>query len=166
MAAGLALSGLPEFTLLVVAPFLNTNHALALNSPAASPDLLEPLAQREAPVASDEDAREHVDDFDGEGQKPVACLLDRQQDRLDVVLEEDSRDVELGDLVALLRHGVLVGEDRARRRVGLADRIHGWHHRHEVLELVKVRRGLVNGTVERVDEGREVGPEGELVDDV
>lgn len=118
-------------------------------------------------MAGDEDAGEDVDDLDEEGEEAVAALLDGQQDGLDVVLEEEARDHALADLLALLRHGVLVGEDGlGAERAAARDRVHGRDHGHEVLELVEVRRGHVDGAVEGVHERGVVGSERELRDDV
>lgn len=151
--------------LLVVVP-LGADDALALLPAAAADDLADPLAHGEAPVAGDEDAAEDVDDLDGEGEDAVAALLDVQQDGLDVVLEEEAGDPALVDLLALLGDGVLVGEDGALGRVAALDAVYGRHHRHEVLELVEVRLGQVDGAVQRVHQRRVVRPERELRDDV
>jgi hypothetical protein len=48
----------------------------------------------------------------------------------------------------------------------VADAVGGGHDRQKVLELVEVAGGFVDGAVERVNEGREEGAEGELRDDV
>lgn len=118
-------------------------------------------------MAGDEDAGEDVDDLDEEGEDAVAALLDGEQDGLDVVLEEEAGDHALADLLALLGDGVLVGEDGAGAEGAAAgDRVDGRNDGHEVLELVEVRRGDVDGAVERVHEGGVVGSEGEFRDDV
>jgi hypothetical protein len=73
----------------------------------------------------------------------------------------------MADFLALLGDGVLVGEDGGRPHLArVADAVAGGHDRQEVLELVKVAGGFVDGAVERVDEGGEEGAEGELRDDV
>lgn len=119
-------------------------------------------------MAGDEDAGEDVDDLEEEGEDAVAVLLDGEQDGLDVVLEEEAGDHALADLLALLRDGVLVGEDGLGAAEGAAagHGVDGRDDGHEVLELVEVRRGDVDGAVERVHEGGVVGPEGEFRDDV
>ena len=86
---------------------------------------------------------------------------------LDIILEEDARDVALAYDVRLLGDAVLVGEERAVR-VGRSrvDRVDGGDDGEEVLELVEVVWGGGDGSVEGVDElGVEVS-EGEFVDDV
>lgn len=90
---------------------LDADHAGALpdTTPPAADDLARPLAEREAPVACDEDAADEVDDLDEEGEEPGAALLDSQENGLNVVLEEEARNGALAHLVRLLRHGVLVG---------------------------------------------------------
>lgn len=152
----------------IIIPGLGPNHALAAPAvPAAAAEgLAEPLGEGEAPVAGDEDAGEDVDDLEEEGEDAVAALLDGEQDGLDVVLEEEARHHELADLLALLGHGVLVGEDGARARAAAGHGVHRGHDGHEVLELVEVRRRGVDGAVEGVHEGGVVGAEGELGDDV
>ena len=90
-------------------------------------------------MASDHDAAQHIDDLDGEDEETRPRLLHRQQHGLDVVLEEDAGDHVLGDLLALLRHGVLVRQDRVRRSALVSDRVDGGYDGEEVLEFVEVR---------------------------
>ncbi len=151
----------------IIVTGLGADDALAAAGAAAAAEgLAEPLGEGEAPVAGDEDAGEDVDDLDEEGEEAVAALLDGEQDGLDVVLEEEAGHHALADGLALLRDGVLVGEDGAGRGAAAGDRVDGGHHRHEVLELVEVRVRQVDGAVERVHERRVVRPERELRDDV
>lgn len=72
--------------------------------------------------------------------------MHRQQDRLNVVLEEDTGDIVFVDRLALLRYSVLVCENGAG-----ADAVDGWDDGEVVLELVEVFGGGVDGSVERVD---------------
>lgn len=138
----------------------NTHSTTALSSPLAR-DVGDPVGQREAPVSGNEDAADDVDDLDHEGQEAVAALVHGQQDGLDVVLDEDAGDIVVVDLLALLRHGVLVGED------GLgADAVDGGHHGEVVLELVEVGGRQVDGAVEGVDKRGVEGAIRELGDDV
>lgn len=155
--------GIKTHLLVIIA--LRTDNTLTLRPPPLSNDLSHPLAEREAPVTRDHDTTEYIDDLDGEGQDAVAALLDLQHDGLDVVLEEQAGDHALVDLLALLRDGVLVGEDGAAcggRPGTLVHAVDGGHDRHEVLELVEVRFGQVNGAIERVHERRVVLPKREL----
>ena len=92
---------------------LGADDALAAGGAATAEDLAGPGGEGEGPVAGDEDAAEDVGSFDEEGEEAVAALLDSQHDGLDVVLEEESRNAHLRDLVRLLRHRVLVREDGA-----------------------------------------------------
>lgn len=150
----------------MVSSLFVADHSHALLSPPASNDFSDPVAHGEAPVAGDQHTRQHVDDLDQEGEVAVAGLLDRQQNRLDVVLVEDAGELALVDLVALLVHGVLVRVDGLRGAVRVAHSVDGRHHGHEVLELVEGLFGHVDGAVQRVDERRVEGTKRELVDDV
>lgn len=87
----------------------NTNTTVA-PAPLAN-DLADPVAQREAPVASYHDATEDVDNLDHKRQESVTALLHAQQDGLNVVLEEDAGDLMVRDCLAVLSDGVLVGVD-------------------------------------------------------
>lgn len=90
-----------------------------------------------------------------------------QQDRFDIVLEEDARDDALADLVALLGHGVLIGEKRGIVSwIRRPNAVNGGHDGHEVLELVEVCSGEIDCTVERIFERRVKATKGQLVDDV
>lgn len=134
--------------LLLVKAFLrsqNTDSAAAASSSAD--DIVNPVADCEAPVSGDQDTAHDVDDLDQETDDAITALVDSQQDWLDVVLEENAGDVSLVDRLALLRHGVLVGENRPG-----VDAVHRGHNRKIVLKLVEVARGCVDSAVERVDE--------------
>lgn len=61
----------------------------------------------------DQHAAQDIHDLDGEAEEAVAALLDRQHQRLDVVLEEDAGHGALVDLAVLVRDGVLVRVDCA-----------------------------------------------------
>lgn len=117
-------------------------------------------------MAGDENAGEDVDDFDQESEDAVAALLDGEEDGLDVVLEEEAGNHALADVLALLGDGVLVRHDGAGAGAAAGDGVDRRHDGHEVLELVEVRFGYVDGAVEGVDEGGVVRAEGELGDDV
>lgn len=137
----------------------NTNTAVA-PAPLAN-DLADPVAQREAPVAGHHDSTEDVDDLDQEGQESVAAFLHTQQDRLNVVLEKDARDLMIRDCLAMLGDGILVGIDDPA--VG---KVNGRDYGEIVLEFVKVDNGGVDGTIERVDERWVVRPIRHFRDDV
>lgn len=72
----------------------------------------------------------------------------------------------LRGLLALLGHGILVGKDGVGGFALGADGVYRGHDGQEVLELVEVGFGDVHRTIERVDERRIKGPEGQLGDDV
>jgi len=114
-------------------------HTLALppHIAALPPHTDRPLRQREAPMARNQHSAKHIDDFDDEAQEAVAALLNRQQQGLDVVLEEDAGYSAIVDDVRLLGHGVLVRENGAFA-VGVGGAVYGWHHGEEVLEFVEV----------------------------
>lgn len=143
----------------------SSNEALAplLSLP---PHLPGPLRQSESPVPRDHHATQHVHDLEPELQEPGAGLLDGQQDGLDVVLDKNAGDAHITDHVALLGDGELVGVDGAGAEALATDRVDRGHYREEVLELVKVVRGDVDGAVEGVLERGVEGTERELVDDV
>jgi hypothetical protein len=150
----------------MVSSLFVTNHTHALLSPPASNDFANPLVDGEAPVSGHQHTRQYVDDLDQESEVAVASFLDRQQDRLNVVLEEDAGEHALVDLVALLVDGVLVRDNGLRGRVRVTDGVDGRHNRHEVLELVEGVAGHIDGAIERVHERWVKGAKGELVDDV
>lgn len=155
--------------LILVTRLTITQHTLAVPvvSPPLAHDLVRPVAQPVAPVPSHEGAAHHVNNLDEEDEEAVALLGDVEQDWLDVVLEEDTGNDALIDLVALLRHGELIRDNRrGYTRVGVSEAIDGGHDGHEVLELVEVALGRVDRRVEGVDEGRIEGAEGEFVDDM
>lgn len=113
-------------------------------------------------MARNEHTTDYINQLDEEDKKAVAVLVDGQQDWLDVILDKDSRYGQaLVDFLALLRNGVLVGEDGAG-----ADAVDGGHDGEVVLELVEVGGGEVDGAVERVDEGRVEVAKREFGDDV
>lgn len=126
-----------------------------------SQDIPGPLAERVTPVASNEHTTNHIDDPKHERKNAGPRFLDGQHDRLNVILEEDARYVVLVDLLALLRHGVLVREHRAAA-VGVGCRDDG----DVVLELVEVGLGGVDGVIEGVDERWVKGAVRQLRDDV
>lgn len=118
-------------------------------------------------MARDQDTTNDVHNLDDEAQEAIARLLDVQQDGLHVVLEEDAGDVALADDVGLLGDGVLVREEGAVVVGGAGvDAVDGRDDGEEVLELVEVVWGGLNGAVERVGEGWVVVSKGEFVDDV
>lgn len=123
------------------------NADTAVAAPPLANDLAHPVAQRKPPVASHHDAAEDVDNLDQKAKEAMAGLRDAQHDGLDVVLEEDAGDLVVRDDLALLRDGVLVGVDDP-----VAGEIDGGHDREEVLELVEVNNGGVDGAVEGVDQ--------------
>ena len=66
-------------------------------------------------MPSDKNTAKYINDLNAEPKERVSALLDVEQDRLDVVLKEDAWNGLLADLVALLRNGVLVGDNGAAR---------------------------------------------------
>lgn len=159
----------PHFTVppsVMITTLLVTNHAHALLSLPAANDFFNPVAYREAPVSGHKYTGEHVDDFDQESKITITGFLNSQQYRLNVILEKDSRNHALADLVALFGDSVLVGEDSLRGGVRVSDCVHSGHNRHEVLKLMEVGACQVYSTVEGVDQRRVEGAKGELVDDM
>ena len=151
---------LAEFSLIIT--FLGsqeTSSTVAASS--ATNDLVDPVANREAPVSSDENTADDVDDLDQQADNAVAAFVNCQQDRLDIVLDENSGNPSLVHGLALLGHGVLVGEDGFR-----VDAVDGGNDREVVLELVEVGFGCVDCAIERVDERRVERTVRKLRDDV
>lgn len=108
-----------------------------------------------------------VDDLDQKDDEAVARFFDLQQNGFDIVLEEDARDDALADFVALLGHGVLIGEKSGIVSwVRGPNAVDGGHDGHEVLELVEVCGGKIDCSVERIFEGGVEATKGQLVDDV
>lgn len=154
--------------------------------PRPSPILQPPIRQPMSPAAGHEHATDEVDQANGQGQQAAALLGHDDEDGLDVELDEDAGHVLVGDGAALLGDGVLVGPHRGRghaQRVGVGQglgvvaaragrelevvrlrRVDGRHDAAVVLELVEVVLRRREGVVERVDERRVEGPEGEFVD--
>jgi len=122
-----------------------TSSTVAASS--ATNNFVDPVTNREAPVSSDENTADDVDDLDQQADNAVAALVNCQQDGLDIVLDENSRNPSLVHGLALLGHSVLVGEDR----LGV-DAVDGGNNREVVLELVEVGLGRVDCAIERVDE--------------
>lgn len=122
-----------------------TSSTVAASS--ATNDLVDPVANREAPVSSDENTADDVDDLDQQADNAVAAFVNCQQDRLDIVLDENSGNPSLVHGLALLGYGVLVGKDGLR-----VDAVDGGNDRKIVLELVEVGLGRVDCAIERVDE--------------
>lgn len=148
-------------TLRVVPMLCPQEPVAATDAPSLAKDLAKPLAQREAPMASNQNTGQHVDELEDKSEKAVAVLVDGEQDGLDVVLNKDTGHAELGDALALLRHGILVREHGSG-----ADAVPGRYDGDVVLELVEVILGNVDGAVERVDERGIVRAEGQFRDDV
>ena len=111
-------------------------------------------------MAGDESAAQDVDELDEEDEEAVSRLDDVEKYGLDIILEEDAGDGVVADLAALLRYGVLIGDDGAGAHApGVTEAVDGRDDGEKVLELVKVCGRGVNGAVERVDEGRQIGAE-------
>lgn len=137
----------------------DTNSTVAASS--TTNDIVDPVTDREPPVSSDENTADDVDDLDQETDDTVTAFVNCQQNRLDVVFEENSGNVSLVDRLALLCHGILVGEDGPG-----VDAVHGGHDGKVILELVEVAVSRVDCAVERVDERGVEGTVRKLGDDV
>ena len=114
---------------------------------AATNNLVDPVANREAPVSSNENTADDVNNLDQQADDAITAFVNGQQNGLDIVLDENSGDPSLVHGLALLGHGVLVGKDR----LGV-DAVDGGNDREIVLELVEVGFGRVDCAIERVDE--------------
>lgn len=132
-------------------------------SPPPSPQRNRPLRQCEAPMPRHQHTTKDIDNLNHKAQETISALLDREQQGLDVVLEEDTGHSKLADDVRLLGDGILVGEDRAVLVAGV-DGVDGGHDGEEVLEFMEVVWRAGDGAVERVEEGRVEGAKGELGD--
>lgn len=157
-------------------------------APSSTPkNLLPPPRQLIAPPAPDQHPADHIHHPDHQPQKRHALLPHRQQNRLDVELEEDARDGAFVHGVRLRGRGVLVRDDgvaravirregrRVVRVVGRGGRqwrrgggagVDGGDDGEVVLEFIEVIVRGGGGAVEGVEEGRVEGTEGEFVDDV
>lgn len=118
------------------------------------------------PTTRNKHARNSINHANHQAQKPCPLLADQQQDRLNVILEEDSRDQvgRFGDGSGLAGCRVLVCEDCVAGvagfeggRVGCvgveggaAFCVEGWYDGEEVLEFVVVILAFGDGFVERV----------------
>lgn len=99
-------------------------------------------------MSSNENTTDNVDKLEQEDDKCVATLADAQQNRFNVVLDEDAGDTGVrADSFALLGNRVLVGHNGAA-----TNGVHGWYNRQVVLESVEVIICQVHCLVERVDE--------------
>ena len=153
----------------ILPPVQNSLPAL----PAATfppPHLSRPPHQLIAPPPAHEHPTHHIHHPHHQRQQASPFFADRQQDGLDVELEEDAGDLLLAHHARLRSHGVLirengVGRGEVGRGAGAAG-IDGRYHRKVVLVFEEVggRRG--QSSVEGVEEGGIEGSEGELVDDV
>lgn len=145
-------------------------HSLTLSPSSLSQHLHNPLAQRKPPVSSHQHATQDIHDLEEEAQEAISALLDRQHQRLDVVLEEDAGQRMLVDRAILIGHGVLVCGDGSfggdAEGVGGGDGVDGGYDGEEVLEFVKGVGGGGDGAVEWVDQRGVERAEGEFGDDV
>ena len=139
----------------------STKHTLARRPPPLPYDLPRPLRQREAPVTGHKCAAKDIDHLDQKDEETIPRLDDVEQDGLNVVLDENTRDGAFADVLLLFGHGVLVGEDGFGPRCAReADTVGCGDNGEEVLEFVEVAGRHANGAVEGVDEGGEEGAEG------
>lgn len=158
-------------------------HALRLPGASPTQELTRPAGDLIQPSTRNNDAGDGIHEPNKQGHEGCPLLADHQQDRLDVVLEEDPGDEEgaFGQLVGLGGRGVLVREDEVLvAGVGLlrgrgageevegarALGVDGGDDGEEVLELVVVGFGGGDGLVEGVVEGGIVRAEGEFGDHV
>lgn len=153
-------------------------HALPMSTPPLpAPNLSSPSAQLIDPPTANDHTRYNIHQADQEGQEAPAVLLHDQQDRFDIVFEEDSWDAALLGGVGLRCHGVLVCRDGRGGRVGEDGagqaRCQSWKRvlvasedcrdeREVVLEFVEVFGGGGDCFVERVEERGIVWAEGEF----
>lgn len=150
------------FILSLDPPIQNAFHATI---PSSIKHLSGPIAQLKQPSTRDENPGDHIDHPHQQGQQTAPLMRDKQQDGLDVVLEEDAGDVDrvLGDRGRLAGGGVLVREDGVAGlavdagRVGgvalhgvAALGVDGGYDVEEVLVAVVVGVGGSDGFVERV----------------
>lgn len=84
------------------------------------PQLSNPPRKLINPPPSNNNPRHCINQPNNQSQKTAPLLANKQQDRLEVVLEEDPGDVEraLGDGLGLAGGSVLVGEDEVVVAVG------------------------------------------------
>lgn len=160
-------------------------HIRARPPPPSSIRLTRPLTDLKHPASSDKDTRNNINEPDRKTQKAIPFLGDRQENRLNVVLDKDAWDGVLGNSTRLLRHSVLVREDcvgvpaeeaalfvcglivagrRRARGVYVVDRtsvgrVDGGHDREVVLVLPEVevgsRQSIVQWVLKRGIEGPE-----------
>lgn len=134
------------------------------------------------PTTRNQNPRNGINQPNHQAQEPRPLLADQQQDRLNVVLEEDARNQigTLGDRAGLAGGRVLVCEDGVAGVAGVrgggvegvgveggaAFCVESWYDREEVLEFVVVAWCFGDGFVERVEEAGVVWAEGEFGDHV
>lgn len=145
--------------------------------PPPQPHLQHPLPDPIRPRPTDQNPAHDIHQLDDQAQKARPLLRHHQQDRLDIVLEENARDDILADIAALAGRRVLVREDAAA--VGLlsaSDQFRGRVHVHDFAVLADVggeverRGGGDGGGVERAlavedagGAGVDGGDDGEVV---
>jgi hypothetical protein len=142
---------------MLVAQYTNS----AVTSSSLTHHLANPVTQCETPVSCHEDTTDNIDNLNQEGNNTITTLMHRQQNGLDIVLDEDTGDPVVANLLALLRHGILV-----RNNLFRADAVDCRDDGEVVLELVEVGAGKVDGSVERVDKRWVERAVGELGNDV
>lgn len=150
-----------------------------LSLPPPSPqNLTHPTGNLIKPTSSNEHPRNGIDQPNHQIQEPRPLLADQQQDRLNVILEKDTRNQVrgFGDWTGLAGCRVLVCEDCVAGLAGFeggrvegvgveggaAFCVEGWDDGEEVLEFVVVDLAFGDGFVEGVLEAWVVWAEGEL----
>lgn len=142
--------------------------------PLPSPQHLPPPpSQLIAPPSTHQDPTHHIDNPYTQRQQPSPLLSDRQQDRLDVKLEEYTRHGAFVDVVGLGGYGVLVcdygvggcgehvrGGDGGAGFGGGSPRVDCGDDGEVVLVFVEVGAGCGVSFVQRIEEGGVEGTEG------
>ena len=162
---------------------LPIQHTLTDTTPLAPHELSKPPRHLIQPPPRDNHTGDGIYEADQQREKAAPLFTDEQQDRLDVILEEDARDEEraFGERGRLAGCCVLVREDEVAggavrvgrgRRQGAESCVDGAgalgvdrrYDGEEVLVFVVVGFGRRDGFVEGVEDGWVVRAEGKFVD--
>lgn len=129
-------------------------------------DLSDPTRDLVNPTTGDKNSTNGVDHTDNKRQEPAPLFTDKQQNWLNIILEEDTRNQVwgLGHLFRLASRRVLVREDRVtasagggrRRRTSVCIQgvsalgVESRHDGEEVLVFEVMLVGLGHGFIERI----------------